>query len=358
MKTTDAVDFQPPDSLPAWRELPQHMPAARSPGWSKTRHPQLRGPLGRGARVGAGAARLALARRAAGLRSGSSPTMSLEMWLLWVERARVEHLCPLCGVAVSAAHTPRLLRRARSLRGLSDGQLLLWCAASPPRLHSPPLPRLRRLCGSGATTARHHPRTVRHTRHRIDAPRRAAHTRTRAPAALPRGHAPRARVEALTCAPARSAGTPPRTHLSSAPSWTRWTASWSSSACLGGAVAPELGSSCPIGVPLQPRAPSTERGGGGRLPHPLRAMLPRRVPAVRGRAGAADRPRGLWRAARRRRLAGRAAARDRGEPRAVPRLQPADAVAVALHRPVQQAGREGSERAAGAAAAGLADVRL
>ena len=128
MKTTDAVDFQPPDSLPAWRELPQHMPAARSPGWSKTRHPQLRGPLGRGARVGAGAARLALARRAAGLRSGSSPTMSLEMWLPWVERARVEHLCPLCGVAVSAAHTPRLLRRARSLRGLSDGQLLLWCA--------------------------------------------------------------------------------------------------------------------------------------------------------------------------------------------------------------------------------------
>mmetsp|Transcript_4510 Transcript_4510/g.15096 ORF Transcript_4510/g.15096 Transcript_4510/m.15096 type:complete len:259 (-) Transcript_4510:70-846(-) len=169
-------------------------------------------------------------------------------------------------------------------------------------------------------------------------------------------------AERGACGASRTAssccGTPPRTHLSSAPSWTRWTASWSSSACLGGAVAPELGSSCPIGVPLQPRAPSTERGGGGRLPHPLRAMLPRRVPALRGKAGAADRPRGLWRAARRRRLAGRAAARDRGEPRAVPRLQPADAVAVALHRPVQQAGREGSERAAGAAAAGLADVRL
>jgi len=58
--------------------------------------------------------------------------MSLEMWLPWVERARVEHLCPLCGVAVSAAHTPRLLRRARSLRGLSDGQLLLWDAAAYP----------------------------------------------------------------------------------------------------------------------------------------------------------------------------------------------------------------------------------
>ena len=179
MKTIDAVDFQPPDSLPAWSELPQH---AGGPLYPARARPGIRSCAGHcGEALGSERALPAwrwlavqraylwqLADFVAGyVADGEWSALESTIFALFADVGRM---------AVSAAHTPRLLRRARSLRGLSDGQLLLWCAASLPRP-----PRLRRLCTHPPPPARHHPRTVRHTRHRIDAPRRAAHTRTRAP---------------------------------------------------------------------------------------------------------------------------------------------------------------------------------
>ena len=160
MKTIDAVDFQPPDSLLAWSELPQH---AGGPLYPARARPGIRSCAGHcGEALGSERALPAwrwlavqraylwqLADFVAGyVADGEWSALESTIFALFADVGRM---------AVSAAHTPRLLRRARSLRGLSDGQLLLWCAASLPRLQSPPPPRLRRLCTHPPPPARHHP---------------------------------------------------------------------------------------------------------------------------------------------------------------------------------------------------------